>query len=92
VIQESIDPGTCKKPEEWQPAEKAAYADDVARRNVLHTMLGIRHNSTTLDRLVREGKLAIVGAFYNIGTGEVSFFQTAESSVEKLPVPMVGVA
>ena len=89
VIQESIDPGTCKKPDEWQPGEKAAYADAVARRNVLQTMIGIRHHSSTLDRLVREGKLAIVGAFYDIGTGEVSFFQTAESSVVKLPIPMV---
>jgi hypothetical protein len=39
-----------------------------------------------------EGKIAIVGALYDVTTGEVSFFQTAESSVAKLSVPMVAVA
>jgi MFS superfamily sulfate permease-like transporter len=92
VIQESIDPATCKRPDDWKPGEKAIYADVVARRNVLHTIHGIRQQSTTLDRLVREGKLAIVGSFYDISTGEVSFFQTLESSVEQLPIPMITMA
>jgi hypothetical protein len=34
----------------------------------------------------------IVDALYDVTSGEVSFFQTAESSVSKLSVPMVAVA
>jgi carbonic anhydrase/SulP family sulfate permease len=89
VIQESVDPATVKKPEEWLPGEKAAYADGVSRRNVLRTMRTIIASSPTLAGMVREGKLAIVGALYDIANGEVSFFQTAESSREKLPIATV---
>jgi hypothetical protein len=32
-----------------------------------------------------------VGALYDVTSGEVSFFQTAESSVAKLGVPMVAI-
>lgn len=51
----------------------AAYADEVARRNVLHTVRKIRESSQTLDRLVRSGKLLIVGGMYDVATGRVEF-------------------
>ena len=40
-------------------------------------MQEIRQRSSTLDKLIDEGKIAIVGAMYNISTAEVSFFQVA---------------
>ena len=49
----------------------------------------VRERSTTLDKLVNDGKIAVVGAMYDIATGEISFFQTPESSFEKLPIPMI---
>ena len=88
-IQQSVDLSTIKKPDQWLPGEKEAYANEVSKRNVLRTMHKIRERSATLDDLVRQGTIAIVGALYDIKTGEVSFFQTSESSLAKLPIPMV---
>ena len=88
-IQQSVDPRTLKTPEQWLAGEKAAYANEVARRNVLRTMRMIRQRSSTLDTLVKDEKIAILGALYDVTSGEVSFFQTSESSASPLPVPMV---
>jgi carbonic anhydrase/SulP family sulfate permease len=90
-IQQAINPATLKKPDAWAPGEKAAYTNEISRLNVIRTIKTIRQRSTTLDKLVLEGKIAIVGALYDVTSGEVSFFQTAESSVAKLGVPMVAI-
>jgi MFS superfamily sulfate permease-like transporter len=86
-IQLSVDLNTCKREGEWRPGEKAAYANEVSRRNVLRTMRMIRERSSTLDGLVKDGKVVIVGALYDVKTGHVSFFQTSESSRTPLPIP-----
>jgi carbonic anhydrase/SulP family sulfate permease len=91
-IQQAINPATLKKPDQWAPGEKAAYTNEISRLNVLQTIQTIRKRSSTLNKLVEEGKIAIVGALYDVTSGEVSFFQTAESSVAKLNVPTVAVA
>lgn len=91
-IQQVINPATLKKTEQWAPGEKAAYANEISRLNVIRTIKSIRHRSSTLDKLVSEGTIAIVGALYDVNSGEVSFFQTAESSAGKLDAPMVAVA
>lgn len=88
-IQLSVDPGTCKREGEWLPGEKEAYANEVSRRNVLRTMRMIQERSSTLAAMVKEGRLAIVGALYDIQMGEVSFFQTADSSTVPLSIPTV---
>ncbi len=89
-IQLAIDVNTLKKPEQLQPAEKAAYANEVSRRNVLRTIRTIREKSSTLDKLVQEGRIAIVGCMYDIHTGQVSFFQSPDSTVAtKLDLPLV---
>lgn len=91
-IQQAINPATLKKADAWAPGEKAAYTNEISRLNVIKTIKTIRQRSATLDKLVVEGKIAIVGALYDVTSGEVSFFQTAESSTNKLDVPMVAVA
>ena len=88
-IQLSVDPGTCKREGEWLPGEKDAYANEVSRRNVLRTMRMIQERSSTLADMVEEGRLAIVGALYDIQMGEVSFFQTTDSSTVPLSIPTV---
>jgi hypothetical protein len=40
-----------------------------------------------LDTLVRDGKLAIVGAFYDVKTGQVRFYKTANSYPTPLDLP-----
>lgn len=88
-IQTAVDPTTLKKADQWAPGEKSAYSNEISRRNILRTMSRIRERSSTLDRLVKEGKLAIVGSLYDIQTGQASFFQTAESSPTSLSIPVV---
>lgn len=51
-----------------------SYLDEVSRKNVLRTMAVIRQQSATIDRLVQERKLAIVGGLYDVRTGAVNFF------------------
>lgn len=87
-IQQSINPATLKKPDQWSPGEKVAYANEISRHNVMRTIRMIRQRSATLDKLVLEGKIAIVGALYDVSSGRVDFFQTIESSLQPLPVPM----
>lgn len=88
-IQQAINPATMKKPDEWAPGEKAAFTNEISRLNVIRTIKAIRQRSATLDKLVLEGKVAIVGALYDVNSGEVNFFQTSESTTQNLQVPMV---
>lgn len=88
-IQQSVDVSTLKTPENWKAGEKAAYSNEVSRRNVLRTMTKIRERSTTLDGLIKDGSVALVGALYDVNSGEVSFFQTPDSNLAKLNIPMV---
>ncbi len=46
-----------------------AYVDAVARTNVLMTVKMTRDHSPVLDALEKEGKIKIVGAMYDVGTG-----------------------
>jgi carbonic anhydrase len=55
--------------------EKANYIDEVARRHVMATIYFIHQESPSLHRLAQEGKIAIVGAFYDVGTGKVEFLE-----------------
>jgi carbonic anhydrase/SulP family sulfate permease len=72
-IQKSIEPGT-KPHGDWVTLEtKRIFVDDVATRNVVRTIAGIRSASRTLRELEQAGKIAILGAMYDIKTGKVTF-------------------
>ena len=73
IIQGSIDPTKCKEFASWGDDKKKAFVDEVARKNVLNTMSYIREKSRILDRLVRENKIMIVGAVYDVSSGKVEF-------------------
>jgi carbonic anhydrase len=74
-IQHSIDPSIpVPVPDDPATPVRDSYVDDVARRIVQRTMAVIRHQSQPLNRLIEEGKLAIVGGLYDVRTGEVTFF------------------
>lgn len=92
-IQQAVDTSRLKKADEWaSPAEKSAYANEMSRLNVIRTIKMIRQRSATLDKLVMEGKIAVVGALYDVTSGKVDFFQTPESSAQPLPVGIVALA
>lgn len=67
------------RPEDSRPgmAEMAAlarYVDDVAERNVHRVLKQIRTESRAMDRLAAEGRIRLVGAMYDVATGNVRFF------------------
>lgn len=86
-IQLSVEPQEALASRTWLPAQRSAYSDTVAKRNVLHTVRVIREKSKTLDALVSENKLAIVAAFQDVKTGKVTLYQTAYSSNRDLNLP-----
>jgi len=50
-----------------------SYVEYVMKNNVIHTIGVIRAKSPILKKMEAEGKIKIVGAYYNLNTGEVSF-------------------
>jgi carbonic anhydrase len=48
--------------------------DETSRNNVKHTIENITKNSEVIAELVKEGKVKIVGAYYDLSTGKVEFF------------------
>jgi carbonic anhydrase/SulP family sulfate permease len=72
-IQQSIDPVTCRGVEERPADEKESLVNAVARRNVSRVVERMRQQSRTLDGLVRDRRIAIVGAMYDVVTGEIEF-------------------
>lgn len=51
----------------------AAHVDEIAEENVVRTVRDIREKSQLIADLEREGELRVVGAMYDIATGEVRF-------------------
>lgn len=74
-IQESVPPAGARP-----PAGREAVVDAVARRNVARAVGRMRRDSPTLDRLVREGRVAIVGAMYDVSTRTIEFLTDAPPS------------
>ena len=50
------------------------FADAVAEANIVNTVDVIRDNSEILVRMESSGDISIVGAVYNVATGEVCFY------------------
>jgi len=70
-IQQSIDPSM---PAAFSsPEEKKKWTDALAQRHIRVTMELIRKESPSLRRLEEERVIAIVGAFYDVGTGKVEW-------------------
>ena len=51
-----------------------AYVDYVAKNNVLHTIEVIKAKSAILKEMSDKGEIKILGAYYDLNTGEVKFF------------------
>jgi carbonic anhydrase len=54
-------------------AKNSAFVDRVAAINVRNTIEWIKDNSPTLASMSRNGEIAIVGAMYDVATGQVEF-------------------
>src|SRR5262245_6858623 len=56
-------------------AKSVQCVDDVTEQNVRNSMKEIRARSPYLAKDLDEGKLALVGAIYDVGTGKVRFLE-----------------
>ncbi len=72
-VQAAIDPEKAHAAPREGDA-RSEYLDDVAFRNVLRGMDLVRSESPTLDGLIAEGKVGLVGGLYDVRTGQVRFF------------------
>ncbi len=82
VIQQSIDPLTCQRLAQLSASEKEAFVDAVSRGNVSRVAEMVLQQSQMLSRLHQDGRIAIIGAIYNIATGEIEFLPHADACVE----------
>ena len=72
--------------EQLPAAEKESFVNAVARRNVARVVEQFLEQSQTLDDLVRDGRIAIVGAMYDVATGDIEFLpDPAANPCERTP-------
>jgi hypothetical protein len=85
-IHASLDPEDCRRLDQFSKAHHDAFADAVARANVIHTLGRISEQSETIARLVREGRIAVVGAMYDVATGSIQFLEKQAHQVPRVPL------
>lgn len=57
--------------------ERERLIDEVARRNVAHTVEEIVNRSEVIRSRIKSGKLKVVGALYDVKSGVIDFFDDA---------------
>jgi len=93
-IQRTVDPEACARAATLSPEHKAAFIDEVARHNVLAVVQRIVEDSNTIRGLVDDGRIAVVGALYDVSTGKMELMlDEAIGTVTKVePEPKRGAA
>jgi len=79
-IAESVDRAMLDNYKDLSELDREALITEVARRNVIHVARSLRDNSKTLDALVEEGRVAIVGALYDVKSGDIEFMEDAAAT------------
>jgi carbonic anhydrase/SulP family sulfate permease len=72
-IQQAVDRLPGQGGDQLSAPEKELFVNAVARRNVLRGVELMRQQSWTLDQLARDGRVEIVGAMYDVVTGDIEF-------------------
>lgn len=72
-IQQSINLQSARQLQDASAAGKAAFIDAVARRNVQRAAWQIVDQSQTISGLLREGRIALIGAIYDVATGMIDY-------------------
>lgn len=83
-IQQSIDGVTCRRVGLATPDEKAALINEVTRRNVEREITRILDQSETIRRLVEAERVAVVGALYDVTTGEIEFLARQPGTISAM--------
>lgn len=72
-LHQSADEELCRDVSEGSAEEVGTVVDVVARRNVVRVVEQLHKESRTIEGLIREGQIAIVGAMYDVVTGDIEF-------------------
>ncbi len=72
-IGESADPDKYAKVRDASADEIAEFEDEVARRNVQHSINKLLDSSKVIHELVNDGRVAAIGAMYDMANGEIEF-------------------
>jgi len=74
-IEYCVDRDDCRRLDPRSPAASAAFIDEVAERNVKHTVAQIVERSPAIREAVDEGRAMVVGAMYDVATGEIRLIE-----------------
>lgn len=83
-IDESIDDSEQANDKKPAPSEESLIVD-VIRKNVAHSVRYVLEESETIRNLVSERRIAVVGAVYDVSTGEVEILEEACAGIEYPP-------
>jgi MFS superfamily sulfate permease-like transporter len=72
-IHPSIELSQLKKIDSADENARNDFAEEVAKRNVIYSVQGIIKTSQTIRKLVDDGRVAVVGAVYDVTSGKVEF-------------------
>jgi carbonic anhydrase/SulP family sulfate permease len=86
-IQQLTDPLECQGVQQLPPAEKRAFVNALARRNVARVVERILAESQALSSLARDGRIAIVGAMYDVATGDIQYLPDPRGNPARTPAP-----
>jgi carbonic anhydrase len=75
-IQLATDKAACQNIHQLSKQEKEKFVDGVARQNVIRVVESIRVESQTLRDLEKAGRILIVGALYDVSSGEIEFLES----------------
>ena len=82
-IQRSIDESACARVSQKSAEEKLEFVNAVARRHVQRVVGDIIAQSDTISRLVHEERVAVVGAMYDVATGNIEFLTEESVGLEE---------
>lgn len=81
VIQQSIDRTACLSMPTWTTDEKERFVNSVARANVSHVADLVLSQSHQISGLHQQGRVAIIGAVYDVATGGIEFLPHTDQCV-----------
>jgi carbonic anhydrase/SulP family sulfate permease len=81
-IQQSVDGPTSERLAQATGDDRASIVDVVARRNVARTVHEIVTQSRTIRKLVQEGRVAVVGAIYDLRSAKLELLEEEQNRAE----------
>jgi carbonic anhydrase/SulP family sulfate permease len=76
-LRKSIDPLDARNWQELSKPAKTAFVDDVTTRNVARVVQSVLTDSKTIADLTKSGQVAVVGAVYDVVTGNLEFLSAS---------------